>query len=444
MAKPVDVRTGLMWSLSPVVLLVSALVLVWGTRTALGQASAPRVLKLATGSPGGTAIEAGDELAHIAERALPNTKVEIVNTGGGDENLARLLAGEVDLAIVHNTGSSWGDAEQAARVIGPLYDEALQLVVRRDLALEDLSALEGHAVYLGPVGSCTNRLVQQLLKAAEVKVQGSDLQHLDAAKALVEGKLDAFFVLAGVRSSAVEFALSSGRGTLISLGDPNQVGSALEGYRVVLPSLDTVVIPAHAYGAQPVRPIGTLGVSALWVTRSTMTDSAAWSLAKSLSEQRRAAAETFPLLAHTTTKPNEARLRFPLHEGAARFYHRDDPPFILAWADTLSLVVTVAVLLWSAGVGVLRWRLRQRKFRVDRYYAELQEMSKRLEGAKSYPELRALRRELYALRRRAVDDLMAGRLEPDESFTIFQDYVRSEIQEIDQLARDPALTTAVD
>lgn len=427
--------------------LVVALLLlgVWGARAAVGVRSKPKVLKLATGSAGGTAIEAGDELKRIVERALPGTEVEIVHTGGGDENLAKLVAKEVDLAIVHDTGGGWVDDEQPVRVIGPLYDEALHVVVATSANVKSLFDLSGRQVGVGPTGSGTARMVAQLLAASRLaldKTQLHELPHAEAAKALEAGTLDAFFVLAGVRSSAVDAALASGKARLLSLGEPGAAGSDAEGFRVVLPALDATIIPARAYGTLPEAPIATLGVTALWVTRDSLPESAAWSLAKSLTEHRRAAAETFPLLARTTPVPKEATLRYPLHAGAARYFHRDDPPFILAWADTLSLLLTLVLIGWSGLTAAVRWRLRQRKYRVDRYYGELQEMSKKLEGAKGLEELRRLRHELYALRRRAVDDLMAGKLEPDESFTIFQDYVRSEIQEIDQLSRDAARAAA--
>lgn len=427
-------------------LVVAVLLLgVWGARAAVGLSSKPKVLKLATGSPGGTAIEAGDELKRIVEKALPGTQVQIVQTGGGDENLAKLVAREVDLAIVHDTGAGWVDEEQPVRVIGPLYDEALHVVVAADAGIATLFDLRGRAVGVGPTGSGTARMVSQLLAASRLELDKTRLQelpHADAAKALERGELDAFFVLAGVRSAAVDAALATGRARLLSLGAPGAPGSDAEGFRVVLPALEATVIPARAYGRWPEEAVGTLGVTALWVGRDELHENAAWALAKSLTEHRRAAAETFPLLARTSPIPKEASLRYPLHPGAARFFHRDDPPFILAWADTLSLLLTVVLIGWSGLTAGVRWRLRQRKYRVDRYYGELQEMSRKLESARAPEELRRLRHELYALRRRAVDDLMNGRLEPDESFTIFQDYVRSEIQEIDQLAREAARAAA--
>jgi hypothetical protein len=196
-----------------------------------------------------------------------------------------------------------------------------------------------------------------------------------------------------------------------------------------------MIIPAGSYGRHPASAVTTVGVRALWAAAASLPESVAWTLAKGLYENRRAAAESFPLFAHVPGEVEEAMLPYPLHPGAAQFYTRNQPPLILAWADTLSLFITLLLLASSGLLTLLRWRRQQRKFRVDRYYAELQALSRRLEAAASTSELQVLRHELLALRRRAIDDLMAGRLESNESFTIFQDYVRSELQEIDQRSR---------
>ena len=52
-------------------------------------------------------------------------------------------------------------------------------------------------------------------------------------------------------------------------------------------------------------------------------------------------------------------------------------------------------------------------------------------------ELAELQRVLHEIRRQAFSDLMAERLQADESFTIFQDYLRTELADVEAKLREP-------
>ena len=60
--------------------------------------------------------------------------------------------------------------------------------------------------------------------------------------------------------------------TLLSLGEPGRVGSALDGIRLDAPFFAVTAIPEHAYGRQPAAPVGTISVRALLVVRADLDD----------------------------------------------------------------------------------------------------------------------------------------------------------------------------
>ena len=115
----------------------------------------------------------------------------------------------------------------------------------------------------------------------------------------------------------------------------------------------------------------------------------------------------------------------PYHRGAVDYYQRAQPPFIVEYAETMSFVLTVLVGIISLAVAFREWMRRKMKNRIDVFYVEVEELTGDLQEM-SLDELVAHRRALRDLRRRAFAELVAERLEANESFTIFQDYLASE------------------
>jgi hypothetical protein len=178
------------------------------------------------------------------------------------------------------------------------------------------------------------------------------------------------------------------------------------------------------------------------VARGDLSDDLVFDITRTLFEQKVRLATEDRLFARLTERFDASELQYPLHPGAVRYYRRNDPPFIIAWADTLSLALT-ALVMTASGLAALRTAgRRRRKHRVERYYSEIQAASLARGGAHDLDALVAAKDRLHAIRRRAFEELMAERLEADESFTIFQDYVRSELLEIDAEIRERRTSTA--
>lgn len=417
--------------LGPFVGVVLVLASVWAGR-ALVLAPAREALKVATGSTGGSSHAAMQALGPVLQEAAQGFRVELVPTGGGAENAQLLIEHRVDVALVHNhVNPPQKEAEEVVRSIAPLFDEALQIVVQ-DPALLTLTDLSGKRLGIGPPGSGTEALVPKVLAAAGMppdSYQAHRLAHADAAEAFLRGDLDAVFVLAGVRAPSVERMLAgAAQSRLLALDDWT------DGVLLAQPALVASVIPARAYGSKPPQKVVGVGSTALLVVRADLPETAAWELTRHLAERRLLLAEESQVLGRAPSL-EVSRLRFPLHPGADRYHHRNDPPFILAWADTFSLAITVLLLSWSSVAGIRTWVRTARKERVDKYYGRLQVLSARINEADTVEGLASVRVEMQGLWREAIDDLMSERVLADDAFSIFQDAVRWEIGEIDRKLR---------
>jgi TRAP transporter TAXI family solute receptor len=413
-----------------IAILVVAVGVVLASALAVGRPPRPITLRIAGGSPGSTTLPLARVIADVVRESVPRTEPSAIPTAGGVSNAELVERGDVELALVPNNAP----ASPHVRTIAPLHDEVLHVVVRKDLETKDVAALRGRRIGIGPHGSGTERLALAVFGHLGLEPRDlvlSNATHDDAATAFGRGELDAVFVLTGPKAPAVVRMLGRGDARLLSFGDAHSDGSTVAGIRLGVPYLSAVTIPAHAYGLEPTEAVGTVGVRLLLVASEHVPDETASRIARAIFESKARLTDAQPDLAALSERFEASELRFPLHAGAASYFRRDQPPFILAWADTFSLGITLVVLVWSAVAALAAKRRRVRKNRVDVYYSEVQDIGERIHGSVPLEELIALRARLHALRRRAFADLMAERLDANESFTIFQDYLRSELLEIE-------------
>jgi hypothetical protein len=99
------------------------------------------------------------------------------------------------------------------------------------------------------------------------------------------------------------------------------------------------------------------------------------------------------------------------------------------YAEPLSLGLTLLVGAWSGTLALRGWFARTKKNRIDAYYVEVVRDAPDLSRARR-DELLARRDQLVRVRERAFNDLVAERLQADESFVIFQNHVDGELASI--------------
>ncbi len=400
-------------------------------------ARSPRRLALGSGEPGGSYHALGAAVADVLGKGLASRgiTVEAVPSLGSADNMARLQRGEVDLALVQN------DTPGAAsvRTIASLYDELLHIVVRDDAdpPIETVFDLRDHVVAVGAEGSGTATLATRVLDHFDLHDGSFEDVHVpieQAVRMLEEDEVDAICVVAGLRSAAVDRLVDGGGARLLSLGDPEAIGSSLDGLRLGIPFLSRSTIPARTYGRHPTAPIGTVSVRALLVCRESLADDDVAEMTRQLFRNKARLAEGDPVAARLRESHEAADVRFPYHDGAIAYYTRHRPSFLVTYAESISLILSVLLAGGSGAFALREWLRRKKKNRIDVYYLAIDRIAQSLEaGAATREQLLAKRRELDELRRDAFRELIAERLEADESFTIFQDFLQSEVAEIDRL-----------
>lgn len=100
----------------------------------------------------------------------------------------------------------------------------------------------------------------------------------------------------------------------------------------------------------------------------------------------------------------------PINAGAAEYFRRDKPLFVVRYAETMGFLLSAGVLIAST-VWQIKLRNDQRaKNRADNQNATIIELTERAQNAKNRRELDAVRQELLATFKRVFSDLDEDRI----------------------------------
>jgi TRAP transporter TAXI family solute receptor len=205
------------------------------------------------------------------------------------------------------------------RAIAALYPEDVHVVVRAESALRSLRDLKGRRVSLGEPESGTladARLVLEAAGLGECELKPEYLRLSEAADALAQDKIDAFFMMGGYPVPAITDVAAAVPIRLLPIA-----AEATERLAQKFPFFGADVIPAGSYPGLD-EDVPTLSTRALWTTRAELDDRLVYAITKSLWSKA-----TQQLL--DSTHPAGRRIRLstaldglaiPLHPGAARYY----------------------------------------------------------------------------------------------------------------------------
>ena len=390
---------------------------------------------IATGPESGTYHALGVAAARVFEAEGVVGSAEVLTTAGSVANM-RLLSGEergADLAFVQGDTPTNGDV----RLVASLYSEVLHILLAKDAASEinTIFDLRGRRVALGEEDSGTRQLAQHILEHFRIEV-GEDLAlgPRATADALMSGTADAGFILTAIPSRLVAELAQKDAVRFLSLGDAQEVGNEADALALVIPSLQATTIPRSTYVNVPKRPVRTVSVEALLVASRDLDPELVQRLTAAIFELRPGAGglagEELVVASRIRESYQPGAAVIPYHRGAIAYYERSQPPFFVQYAEAISLGLTLLVGLYSAYIALREWMRRRMKNRIDAYLLEVEDLADDLRNL-SLEELIERRDTLDRVRQRAFSDLVSEKLLADESFTIFQDHLRSELASIE-------------
>jgi len=246
--------------------------------------------------------------AHTSEGAADNLRS--VNSGTVDSGFAD---GDVIAAVVKSEGSLQHQTTHL-RVIAALFPEEAHLVVAQNSTIHSVSDLRGKRVLLGAPNSGGLARTRAILEAYRIRVRGIVSDDIASAM-LKEGRIDAYFAVAGVPLDSVRELIAQHLARLVAID-----GEGRDRLVEMVPQLSPAVIPAGVYPG--VGAVQTVATRAFWVTRDSEADPLVYGLTRALFNpaNRTALAESHPSAREIGLDSAAVNPPAPLHPGAARFY----------------------------------------------------------------------------------------------------------------------------
>lgn len=251
-----------------------------------------------------------------------------VSSRGSVDNINAILSGlrnsgfaQSDVAYWAYTGTGTREGEEPAtelRTIAALFEEHIHLVALADSGITSVADLAGKNVSLDEPGSGTFVDANLILEANGLSIDDVNAEALKgnaASEALRNGKIDAFFVVAGYPTGGIVELASAADITLVPIAGPG--AEALTSKYGFFAQSD---IPAGTY--EGIDAVSTVSVGAQWFTSVNEDEELIYNITAALwnDETRRLLDVGHAKGSDITPATALTGVGVPLHPGAERFY----------------------------------------------------------------------------------------------------------------------------
>lgn len=312
----------------------------------------------------------------IAERyakiiARSGVKVQVVETDGAKDNLARLVDSKLKADVGFVLGGLTEGVEIARLMsLGSVFVQPVLVFYRGKEPVELLSQLAGKRIAVGPDGSGTHTMALKFLAANGMDKGAAHLLELDgddAVEALKQGKIDAAFLMGELVRGQVTRELLKLPG--IHLMNFRQA----DGYMRRLKFLSRLTLPEGGFDLGldlPPHDVELVGPTVELIAHDDLHPALSDLLIAAAQEIHRPAG----MYRKAGEYPAPLERDFPISTDAQRFYRSGTPflykqlPFWLAsLVDRFIVVLVPVVVILIPAVRLIptlyRWRMRSRVYK---------------------------------------------------------------------------------
>ncbi len=324
----------------------------------------PKTIIITSGPEGSVFRTNAEKYAKILARN--GVKLKILSSEGSLENLKRLNdpSFRVDIGFVQG-GVATGLKIDKLVSLGSISHQPLLIFYRSAAPVDLLSELNGKRLAIGPPGSGTRTLAMALLAANGIEPNGVtafvDLEAEDATKALLEGKVDAVFLMGDSASVQNMHTLMTARGVHLL----NFIQA--EGYTRRITYLNELVLPKGSidFGKDiPTHDVHLIGPTVELIARSDLHPALSDLLIEAAHEVHSPAG----LLRRKDEFPTPLSHEFTISDDAARYYksgksflYRSLPFWMASLVNRILVVFVPMVVLLIPGLRMIpalyRWRI---------------------------------------------------------------------------------------
>ncbi len=283
---------------------------------------------LATGGNTGTYYAYGMAMGQVLQEKTGIT-FDAQSTGASKANIQLIQTEEADMAVVQNdvmyyayTGTDLfeGAQTQDFSAVATLYPELCQIIASKSSGITSVADLAGKRVSVGDAGSGVEFNAKQILAAYGIDmnkdIEKQNLGFGPSADALKDEKIDAFFCVAGIPTTAITDLAISNEITVVPVDDDKFEALAAEyGFYT------QQVIPADTYTGMT-EDVKTVAVMATYIVDNDLSEETVYQITKAMFENKDAIAA-----AHKKGEELDSAKAVegipadvPFHAGALKYY----------------------------------------------------------------------------------------------------------------------------
>jgi TRAP transporter TAXI family solute receptor len=284
-------------------------------------------LIIGTGNTTGVFYVLGAGLAGLINRHLPGYDAIAAPTGGSVDNVQRLSAGDVDIALTlagaaddafAGTGN-WSGRPQPIRALARTYDNYEHLIARVDAGIATVAGMKGHRVSLGSPGSGAELIGKRLMAAAGVD-PSKDLTAVSmslpqATAAILDHGIDAMFWSGGLPTPGIVDLFAKAQGAVVFVPIQELLPKLDQKYPNLLSKAS---IPKSTYGLP--EDVPALADANLLVVMDSMPADLAYQLTKLVFDHLPDLVAINPAAGGIKRENAQATDPVPLHAGSQRYY----------------------------------------------------------------------------------------------------------------------------
>jgi TRAP transporter TAXI family solute receptor len=286
-------------------------------------------ISIATGGTGGVYYPLGGGMAAVLSKYVPGMSATAEVTGGSVANLQLIGTGKPYIALSMNDAAldalkgqdKFNGKPVEVRTLAILYPNRMHAVTLEGSGINKISDMKGKRVSTGSGGSATEVMAFRVLEAAGVDkdkdIKRERLGAAESASALKDGKIDAFFFVAGLPTSAVTDVANS-PGMKIKMIDHADLVPAMNKKYGNLYVKDT--IPKSVYKGMD-RDNHQATVMNILVATKNMDDKTAYNIVKTLFEKHDELVRVHKEAENITLANQKADASaLPWHPGAVKYF----------------------------------------------------------------------------------------------------------------------------
>lgn len=283
---------------------------------------------LATGGNTGTYYGYGMAMGPILQEKT-GVKFDVQSTGASKANIQLIDMKEANMAVVQNdvmyyayTGTDLfeGTEIKGFSAVATLYPELCQIVASEASGIKTVADLAGKRVSVGDAGSGVEFNAKQILAAYGIDINNDiNKQNLGfgpSADALKDDKIDAFFCVAGIPTTAITDLAMGMDITLVSVDDDKfDALSSQYGFYT------RQTIPAGTYNGVD-EDVKTAAVMATYIVSNDLSEDTVYKITKAIFENKDeiAAAHVKGTELDSAKAVEGIPEVVPMHAGAAKYF----------------------------------------------------------------------------------------------------------------------------